>query len=156
MFPSACARYGSTGHTVLSVLPRIVTPVAVQVAVSRGFSDRIAIRTISFLHASPERDMLPVPAASVQHPWFFIVFSLHFLWIFYPLCGLLRDEEGKVFILCKEINVTLFIVPVKQLRNDSQLVCSARAVIQALHTDPGLQNTCLDVGCWPFWKERPA
>lgn len=69
MFPSA--RYGSTGHTVLLVLPRIVTPVAVQVAVSRGLSDRIAVRTISFLHASPERDMLPAPAASVQHLFFF-------------------------------------------------------------------------------------
>lgn len=124
MFPSA--RYGSTGHTVLLVLPRIVTPVAVQVAVSRGLSDRIAVRTISFLHASPERDMLPAPAASVQHLCFFIVFSLHFLLDFLSsLCGLLRDEEGKVFMLCKEIGVTLFIVPVKQLGSDSQLVCSA-------------------------------
>lgn len=66
----------------------------------------------------------------VQHLYNICGFSLcfHFIsfWIFLSsLCGLLRDEEGKVFMLCKEIGVTLLIVSVKQLGSDSQLRCSA-------------------------------
>lgn len=156
MFPSACARYRSTGHTVLLVLPRIVTPVAVQVAIRRGLSGRIAIRTISFLHVFPERDITSTYSIRTTSVLFHCIFT-SFPSEFSILSLWSSKRRGRnVFILCKEIDVTLFIVSVKELGNDSQLFCSAWAIIQALHTDPNLKNPCLDVGCWPFWKEGTA
>jgi len=77
-------------------------PSALWVAVTGGESDRMAVRTMSFFHASPVRDMLSTSAASVQHLHFSTMFSLHFLLtcsafhsFLSSLCGLVRVEEGK-------------------------------------------------------------